>query len=147
MSTHKELIDEGWILTGKIHYPIHPAVKKSGATFETLCEDARKTDHGEERKVVILGDGTGANCYHREAKPLPDSKEKSTLLKYLEAEILRIEAKDYPIADTGDYTTIWEVEDCGGKMGYGLTISEALEDVKKSEDDETKWDYVPKECR
>lgn len=145
MSKHNELITDGWTLTGKIHYPINPGLKKSGATFETLCEDARRADHGEERKVVILEDGTGADCYHREAKYMTDSEGKDSFLKFLEDNILRIEAKTYPIADTGDHTTIWEVEDCDRKMGFGETISEALEDVKKSKDDKTKWGYTPKE--
>ena len=49
---------------------------------------------------------------------------------------------DYPIADTGDWSTVWtcETED---RKGYGHSFSESIEDAMKEIADPTKWDHIP----
>ena len=73
------------------------------------------------------------------------SAASCSLLEWASEELLKAECLTYPIADTGDYSSVWRVQDCGGKLGWGLTLGDAILDVRKSEYDKTKWDYIPKD--
>lgn len=50
---------DGWTYCGWIPFEI--------PDFEDLKAKALKSDHGEERKVVERSDGSGVNCFYREA--------------------------------------------------------------------------------
>ena len=82
--------------------------------------------------------------YERSA--IEPSKETS-LLEWADEEIAKAEYITYEIADTGDYDSWWHVEEHDGRKSYGQTLTEAIEDAMKGDDDPTRFDYVPPEFR
>jgi hypothetical protein len=54
----------GWVRCGWIANPPSPETRK---TYEQLKARAQQSDHGEERFAVDRADGSGADCYYREA--------------------------------------------------------------------------------
>ena len=81
----------------------------------------------------------------------------SALLEWLDNNAAELVVESWPIADTGDYDSAWAVyeETIDGAvsrskreaMGWGKTPAEAIRDAMKSEDDPTKYNYVPPEFR
>jgi len=71
-----------------------------------------------------------------------DSASAGSLLEWANEEGAKVYWTDYPIADTGDWSTVWtcETED---RKGYGHTFADSIEDAMKEATDPTKWDYVP----
>lgn len=65
-----------------------------------------------------------------------------SLLEWANEEGAKVYWTDSPIADTGDWSTVWtcETED---RKGYGHTFADSIEDAMKEATDPTKWDYVP----
>jgi len=76
-------------------------------------------------------------CQHRHCVDAAGS-----LLEWANEEGAKVYWTDYPIADTGDWSTVWtcETED---RKGYGHTFADSIEDAMKEATDPTKWDYVP----
>ena len=69
------------------------------------------------------------------------------ILKWADEEVEKIECQTYEIADSGDYDSIYECTTYSGEKGFGKSFILAIEDAKKSENDPTKWDYIPPEHR
>lgn len=70
-----------------------------------------------------------------------------SLLEWADKNLLKAECVTHAIADTGDYDSMWHVEDCDGRKSYGQTLTEAIRDAMKEDDDPTRYDYVPPEFR
>lgn len=70
-----------------------------------------------------------------------------SLLEWADENLLKAECITHAIADTGDYDSMWHVEDCDGRKSYGPTLTEAIRDAMKGDDDPTRYDYVPPEFR
>ena len=68
-------------------------------------------------------------------------------LEWAEENLLKAKCVTSEIADTGDYDSIWHVEDCDGRKSFGHTLTEAIQDAMKDDDDPTRYDYVPLEFR
>jgi hypothetical protein len=68
-----------------------------------------------------------------------------SLLEWADENLLKAECITSEIADTGDYVSMWHVEDCDGRKSYGQTLTEAIQDAMKGDDDPTRYDYVPPE--
>ena len=73
--------------------------------------------------------------------------EKEELLKWADEEVEKIGCQTYEIADTGEYDSMYECTTFEQKKGFGKTFTEAIIDAQKSENDPTKWGYIPPEHR
>ena len=70
-----------------------------------------------------------------------------SLLEWADENILKAECVTREIADTGDYDSQWVVTDIDSRNSYGETLSDAIKDAMKCNDDPTRYDYTPPEFR
>ena len=88
-------------------------------------------------KLTVFGKKAGGDC----------PATSCSLLEWADENLLKAECITSEIADTGDYDSMWHVEDCDGRKSYGQTLTEAIQDGMKGDDDPTRYDYVPPEFR
>ena len=82
-------------------------------------------------------DEESMNRYHAEEH---EQVEAYSLLEWVNDNLLKAECVAYAIADTGDHGSLWHVEDYDGRMSYGQTFIEAIQDAMKSDNDPTRYD-------
>lgn len=69
---------------------------------------------------------------------MSDKRETQDLMEWAEENVLKAECKTESIAGTGDRESTWHLEDHDGRKSYGSTLSEAIRDAMKPDDDETR---------
>ena len=96
--------------------------------------DLVKYPHG---KWTVTSKKAGGDC----------SATSCSLLEWADENLLKADCITSEIADTGDYDSMWHVEDCDGRKSFGDTLTNAIRDAMKGDDDPSRYDYVPPEFR
>lgn len=78
---------------------------------------------------------------------MENKKESIDLLEWADENILECKCVTSSLGDTGDFTSHWEITDNNGRQSFGETLTDAIFDAMKDDEDPSRYDYVPKEFR